>query len=334
MSVPALRSRRFSELGLGLIAVVVALVGYVLVAVARNADIPPDLWVLFAGMIVLFIGAHFAVRQLAPNATATLLPLAGFLNGLGFVMISRIDEDLARTQAVWTAIGVGAFVLTLVVVRRVRDLEQFRYTALFFGIIALLLPLAPGIGRTVNGARIWIKLGPMQVQPGEAAKVLLIVFFAAYLTEKRELIGGQGLRGGGLLRHLLPLVLAWGASMLVLVFEKDLGTSLIIFLLFAGLVYMATNRVVYALGSIGVFLGSAAIAYQLFGHVRERVQIWLDPYRDAAGRGYQIVQAAFAFGSGGFAGQGLGLGSVEKIKIPAANVPRFKASKALKDAIN
>ncbi|MFZ4583862.1 MAG: FtsW/RodA/SpoVE family cell cycle protein [Acidimicrobiia bacterium] len=318
MSAPVARSRRLPELGLGLIAVIVALVGYVLVAVARNANLPPDLWALLAAMFGLFVVAHITVRRLAPNATATLLPLAAFLNGLGFVMISRIDRDLARTQALWTAIGIGAFIVTLVVVKRVRDLEQFRYTALFLGIFALLLPLVPGIGLTVNGARIWIKLGPMQVQPGEAAKVLLIVFFAAYLTEKRELIGGQGLRGGGLLRHLLPLVLAWGASMLVLVFEKDLGTSLIIFLLFAGLVYMATNRARYALGSIAVFVASAAVAYQLFGHVRERVQVWLDPWKDAAGKGYQIVQASFAFGSGGFTGRGLGLGSVEKIKIPAA----------------
>lgn len=318
MTAPTLRSRRWSELGLGVTAIAIAVSGYVLVAVAKASTLPPDLWALLGVMIALFVVAHFAVRWLAPHATATLVPLAAFLNGIGFVMISRIDRDLARTQALWTLIGVGAFLATLFLVRRVRDLERYRYTALFFGLLLLLLPLAPGIGLTVNGARIWIKLGPMQVQPGEAAKVLLVIFFAAYLTEKRELIGGQGLRGGGLLRHLLPLVVGWAVSMLVLVFEKDLGTSLIIFLLFSGLVYMATNRLSYALGGIAAFLASAAIAYQLFGHVRERVEIWLNPWKDASGKGYQIVQALFAFGSGGFSGRGLGLGSVEKIKIPAA----------------
>lgn len=318
MSRATLRSRRFSEFGLGLLAILVAISGYVLVALSDAPDLPPDLWVLLGAMVGLFVAAHIAVRRLAPRATATLVPLAAFLNGIGFVMISRLDRDLARTQALWTALGVLAFIVTLLVVRRVRDLERYRYTFGLLGLLALLLPLFPMIGRTVNGARIWVKLGPMQVQPGEAAKVLLVIFFAAYLAEKRELLGGTGaMRSGWVLRHLMPLIAAWAVSMLVLIFEKDLGTSLLVFVMFSTIVYMATNRIRYLFGGIAVFIASAAIAYQLFAHVRTRVDIWLDPFADAQDRGYQLVQALFAFGSGGFTGTGLGLGSVDKIKIPA-----------------
>ena len=294
-----------------------AISGYVLVALSDAPDLPPDLWVLLAAMIGLFVVAHFAVRRLAPRATPVLVPLAAFLNGIGFVMISRLDRDLARTQAIWTALGIIAFVATLFAVRRVRDLERYRYTFGLLGLLALLMPLAPVIGRTVNGARIWVKIGPAQVQPGEAAKVLLVIFFAGYLAEKRELLGAGSMKSGWVFRHLMPLVAAWAVSMLVLIFQKDLGTSLLVFVMFASIVYMATNRIRYLLGGIIVFLASAAIAYRMFDHVRARVDIWLDPFADAQDRGYQLVQALFAFGSGGFTGTGLGLGSVDKIKIPA-----------------
>lgn len=317
MSRPILRSRRLSEFGLGLLAIVIAISGYALVALSDAPDLPPDLWVMLGAMVGLFVVAHFAVRRLAPRATPVLVPLAAFLNGIGFVMISRLDRDLARTQAVWTALGIISFVVTLWALRRVRDLERYRYTFGLLGLLALLMPLAPVIGRTVNGARIWVKIGPAQVQPGEAAKVLLVVFFAGYLAEKRELLGAGSMKSGWVIRHLMPLVAAWAVSMLVLIFQKDLGTSLLVFVMFASIVYMATNRVRYLLGSIVVFLASAALAYRMFDHVRTRVDIWLDPFADAQDRGYQLVQALFAFGSGGFTGTGLGLGSVDKIKIPA-----------------
>jgi peptidoglycan glycosyltransferase len=239
------------------------------------------------------------------------------LNGIGFVIVSRLDRDLARSQALWIAVGVGAFVVTLVFVRRVRDLERYKYTFLLIGVAALLIPLLPGIGQEINGARLWVRIGPVNFQPAELAKVLLVVFFAAYLVDKRELLA-SGTRHLGRLalpdpKHLGPLLLAWGFSILVMVRQKDLGSSLLFFAVFAAMLYIATERASYLLVALVLFVGGAVVAYQLFGHVQDRVTAWLDPWSIAQTKGFQIVQSMFALGSGGFAGTGLGLGSPQKI---------------------
>jgi cell division protein FtsW (lipid II flippase) len=316
-------SRRARELGLGLLAIIVTGGGYVLVSLADAADIPPDLWVFFAIVVGLFALAHLAMRWFAPRADATILPLVVLLTGIGFMTISRLDRDLARAQAVWTAVAVAAFVLTLAFVRRVRTLERYRYTCLLLGVGALLLPLVPGIGQEINGARLWVKLGPLTFQPGEIAKVLLVVFFAAYLVDKRELLRA-GTRRLGRLRlpdpkHLGPLMLAWGVSIVVMVMEKDLGSSLLFFAVFAAMLYMATTRAAYVIVAALLFMMGASIAYQMFTHVQERVEIWLDPWPTAESTGFQIVQSLFAFGTGGFAGTGLGLGSPDKIPNAATD---------------
>ena len=186
------------------------------------------------------------MRRFASRADATLLPIAALLNGIGFVTVSRLDRDLARSQAIWIAVGVGAFVLTLVFVRHVRDLERYRYTFLLLGVAALLVPLLPGIGEEINGARLWVRVGPVNFQPAEIAKVLLVVFFAAYLVDKRELLS-SGTRHIGRIalpdpKHLGPLLLAWGFSILVMVRQKDLGSSLLFFAVFAAMLYIATER--------------------------------------------------------------------------------------------
>src|SRR4029078_480724 len=239
------------------------------------------------------------------------------LSVCGFVLISSLDRDLARVQAIWTAVGVGAFVLTLLLVRRVRTLERYRYTFLLIGLVALLLPLLPGVGREINGARLWVRAGPVNFQPGEAAKVLLVIFFAAYLVDKRELLATGSRRIGRLMvpdpKHLGPLLLAWGVSILVMVRQKDLGSSLLFFAVCAAMLYIATERSAYLVAAFGMFIAGAAIAYQLFSHVSDRVQSWADPWWVAQTTGYQLVQSLFAFGTGGFQGTGLGLGSPQKI---------------------
>ncbi|MEO5680944.1 MAG: FtsW/RodA/SpoVE family cell cycle protein, partial [Acidimicrobiales bacterium] len=185
----------------------------------------------------------------------------------------------------------------------------------------LLLPLLPGLGRNINGARIWIRLGPIGFQPGEIAKIVLAIFFASYLVERRELLGDR-IRLGPLrlprprLRVLLPLLAAWGVSIVVMVAERDLGSSLLFFGLFIGLLWLATGQPAYLLGGGVLFAVASWFAYQSFDHVQTRVQIWLDPWSVAQGKGYQIVQSMFAFGSGGVAGSGLALGSPQR--IPAA----------------
>jgi cell division protein FtsW (lipid II flippase) len=308
--------RRNAELTLGLLAVVITGGGYVLLALSEGPALPANLWFFLGVLFGLYVLAHLAVRSLAPRADATLLPLAAVLNGIGFITITRIDRDatdqLAPAQAIWTAVGVLAFIGTLALVRRVAMLERYRYTFLFFGVLALLLPLVPGVGREINGARLWVKLGPINFQPGEVAKVLLVVFLAGYLVDKREVLA-RGVRQIGRLRlpaakHLGPLFLAWGFSLVVMIRQKDLGSSLLFFAVFAVMLYVATERAAYLIAGGVLFLVGAAIGYALFGHVQDRVSVWVDPWKSSQGHGFQIVQSMFALGTGGFAGTGLGLG--------------------------
>jgi peptidoglycan glycosyltransferase len=274
--------------------------------------------------VSLYVVAHMAVRRLAPRADGTLLPLAALLNGIGFVTIARLDRNLARIQSIWSAIGVVAFVLTLLLVRHIRVLERYTYTFAFVALGLLLVPLVPHIGTTVNGARIWAHLGPLHLQPGEPAKVLWVAFFAGYLTQKRELLSA-GSRSVGRLRlpaarHLGPLLATWGVSILVLVFEKDLGSSLLFFGVFAAMLYMATERSAYLIGSLALFSVGATAAYNMFGHVRDRVQGWLNPwpYRLDV-KGYQIIQSWYAFAAGGVYGKGIGLGVPTQIPLASSD---------------
>jgi cell division protein FtsW (lipid II flippase) len=312
------RKRRNAELGLGFLAVVVTIGGYILLALAKGPKLPPDLGALLAGIVVLYVVAHVAVRRLAPGADGTLLPLAAVLNGIGFVTIARLDRNMARVQSIWSAVGVAAFVVTLLVIRNVRTLERYTYTFALIALGLLLVPLVPHLGLTVNGARIWAHIGPLHFQPGEPAKVLWVAFFAGYLTQKRELLSA-GTRSVGRLhlpaaRHLGPLIATWGISILVLVFERDLGSSLLFFAVFASMLYMATERSAYLLGSLALFSAGATTAYHLFGHVRDRVQGWLNPWpfrHDV--KGYQIILSWYAFAAGGAYGKGIGLGIPERI---------------------
>lgn len=313
--------RRNTELTLGLLAVMITVGGYILVALSKGRSLPANIWFFLGVLIGLYVVAHLAVRRFAPRADGTLLPLAALLNGIGFVIITRLDRDarqqLAPSQAVWTMVGVVAFIGTLVLVRRASVLERYRYTFLFLGLFALLLPLAPGFGTEINGARLWVRLGPINFQPGEIAKVFLVIFLAGYLVDKREVLAAGGRRIAGLqvpaARHLGPLLLAWGVSLVVMIRQKDLGSSLLFFAVFAVMLYIATERTAFLLAGGGLFVTGAAVGYAIFGHVQERVQVWANPWPVAGGSGYQIVQSLFSFGSGGFAGTGLGLGSPDKI---------------------
>ena len=310
---PEAAARRSTELGLVILAVILAAGGYVLTALAKGTELPADLAPFAAGAAALAIVAHLAVRRFAARADGTLLGLAVLLNGMGFVAIARLDPELARYQSLWTAVGVASFVIVLRLVQRIRDLERYRYTFALVGIASLLLSAVPGIGREINGARLWVQIGPLNFQPGEAAKVTLVIFLAAYLVEKRELLSTPTWRVGPVMlpdpKHFAPLLLAWGSSILVMVREKDLGSSLLFFAVFLAMLYMATGRASYVGIGAGLFAGGATIAYQIFGHVQDRVTTWINPWPLAQDQGFQLVQALFAFGTGGVAGTGLGLGS-------------------------
>jgi peptidoglycan glycosyltransferase len=306
--------------------VVAALVtsgGYVLASFGRTASIPAALLPFILVVLGLFALAHLATRRLAPGADATLLPIAAVLNGVGYVFIARLDQHLASLQAVWTALGVAAFVATLFLVKRVRDLERFRYSLALIGIALLLLPLTPVLGQNINGARLWVRLAGVSFQPVELAKIALAVFFASYLVERRELLALGTRRVGGVvipsLRHFGPILLAWGISLLIMTAERDIGFSLLFFVLFVGMVWVATGRTAYIVSGAGLFGAGAVIASRLFAHVNDRVRIWINPWPYASGKGYQLTQAMFSMAAGGVAGTGLALGSPQRIPVVASD---------------
>ena len=313
-----------------LLAFAAVLVTSALVLVEANQEQQLTQALIWVGLayLALFAVAHLAVRRFAPYADPLILPSVALLNGLGLVMIHRLDlaaavraaalgrpepTELIGRQIAWTAIGLALFVAVLGIVRDHRTIARYAYTAGFAGLILLALPgLLPSSISEVNGAKLWIRIGPVGIQPGEFAKILLIVFFAAFLVQKRELFTTAGRRFLGMElprgRDLGPLLLAWGLSVGVLVLERDLGTSLLFFGIVLTMLYAATERVSWMVIGLTIFMAGATVAYQLFGHVRVRVQVWLDPFQDFNGTGYQIGQALFGLGTGGVGGTGLGAG--------------------------
>ncbi len=310
-------ARRRTELGLILLGAAITASAYALASLGRSARLPANIGPFLGIVLGLLVAAHIATRRLARGADGLLLPLAALLNGIGYVFIARLDEasrdpdGLAGLQAAWTAMGVGAYVVTLLVVRRSRDLARYRYTLLLVGVVLLLLPLAPLVGNQVRGARIWVELGPIGFQPGEFAKIALAVFFAGYLMERHQVLREFSFD----LKVLGPVLLAWGVSLVVMTAERDLGSSLLFFALFVVLLWVATGRIRYAAVGTGLFAAGALFAWRSFDHVRERVDIWLDPWTDFNGDGFQVVQSWFAMAWGGVGGTGLGLGNPERIPV-------------------
>ena len=317
---PVAARRRATEFRLVLFAGLITAAAYTLASLGQNSVIPPRILPFLGVLLLILMSAHIAVRWLAIGADSVLLPLAVLLNGIGYVMIARLSERLAGLQTTWTFVGVSAFVAILFGVQRVNDLSRFSWTFFFTGAGLLVLPMFPGLGFSSGGARIWVNIGPINFQPGEFAKVALALFFAGYLAENRELLAAGTRRIAGIAvpepRHLLPLVAAWGFAVVIMVGQRDLGSSLLFFTLFIVMVWVATERTAYLVIGLGLFLFAATAAYVLFDHVQTRVSIWLDPWSSYSGKGYQIAQGVFALGSGGVGGTGLGLG--DPTRIPEA----------------
>jgi peptidoglycan glycosyltransferase len=307
-------NRRNTELGLIVLAVIVTGSAYVLAGLGATSTLPVDI-IPFLGVVLgLILVAHVAMRRLAPDADPILLPLAALLNGLGYVVIAGLNERLAGLQALWTAVGITAFVVTLFFIRRVRDLQRYKYTFLFVSLVLLVLPFIPGLGVEQLGARIWVQIGPVNFQPGEITKLVLAIFFAAYLVDRRELLRTSTRRIGPFNvpdpKYLGPVFIVWGISLVIMIAQKDLGTSLLFFALFVVMLWVATERPSWLIVGGVLFVVGAYFSYKTFGHVQQRVDIWLDPWKDIDGDGYQIAQAAFAMAAGGLTGTGLGLNNV------------------------
>lgn len=304
--------RRSTELGLLVISMIISLAAYLIASLGRTATIPANLVPILLVLIALSLTAHIGNRILAPRADPVILPIVSLLNGLGFVMITRLDYHEAVLQAIWTAVGVFGYLATLYFVQNSAILDRYRYLLAFGGIALLMMPLVPKLGVDINGARLWIRLGPLTFQPVEAAKLMLAVFFSSYFVEKRELLGHP--IGGNKkvtlieLRALGPIIVAWGISLLVMTAERDVGFSLLIFLIFIITLWLATSRKTYLFLGGGLFAIGAVVASLLFYHVRERMIIWLNPWKYAANIGYQLIQGQYALAFGGVGGTGLGRG--------------------------
>ena len=256
---------------------------------------------LFLG---LYLVAHVVSRIAVPYADPYLLPMVALLTAVGLTLIYRLNPDDAFRQGLWIVVGVAAFSGTLLTLRSdYRRLESYKYVFGIGAIVLLALPAAPVIGKTVNGARLWVDLGPIQFQPGEFAKLALIVFLAGYLREKREVLAQARPK------ELGPLLVIWGAAMLVLVQTGDLGSALLYFGIFLGMLYVATARATFVAAGLGLFVGGAVALYQVVPRVEQRVTAWLDPWSDPDQSGYQIIQSLYSIANGGFWGTGLGHGT-------------------------
>jgi cell division protein FtsW (lipid II flippase) len=252
----------------------------------------------------LYLAAHVIARMTVPNADPYLLPMAGLLTGIGVTEIYRLDQNDAFRQGLWIVIGLGAFAATLFLLSEdFRRLESYKYLFGLGAIALLVLPVFPFLGETVNGARLWVNVGPIHFQPGEFAKIFLIVFLAGYLREKREVLAQFRLKDLG------PLFLIWGGAMAVLVITNDLGGGLLYFGIFLAMLYAATGRAWFVAGGLALFVGGAAAVYEVIPRVQERVEIWLDPWKDPFDSGYQTVQSLYSIANGGFGGTGFGKGT-------------------------
>ncbi len=315
-AVPDTGPRQGTALALTILAFVLSVGAYVLVGLGKRGRVPVTLLLYGSIFAVGFLVAHLVIRRFAPRSDPALFPTAAVLTGIGFAEIFRLSGGLAAEQATWVVVGLIAFVATLLFVRDHRQLDAYTYTIGLIGIVLLLLPVVPGIGQTINGARLWVQIGPLTFQPSELGKVLIVVFLASYLNAKRELLA-VGTAGVGPLRlpplkHLAPLVVAWVASLAVLFLEKDLGASLLYFAIFVVMLWVATGRAAYLVIGALLFAAGAAMGYAAFGHVQSRVEIWLhalDPARVFDQGYYQLAQAQFGMATGGLVGAGLGRGS-------------------------
>jgi cell division protein FtsW (lipid II flippase) len=309
--------RRRTELGLIILAVVLTGGLYTLAGFGKAGQLPANIIPFLIIIFVLLLAGHVAMRFLAPHADPILLPTAGLLNGVGYVFIARLSSHQAGLQALYTGVGMAAFIVTLLLVKRARDLERYRYTFAFLGIGSLLLPLLPGLGENINGARLWIHLGSFTYQPGEMAKLLLAMFFASVLVERSELLAHGTKRIGRFLvldpRYIAPILVAWGMSLLIFFAENDLGSSFLFFAMFIGMLWMATGRAFYLGFGAGLFGIGAVMAVKVIGHAKSRISSWLNPWAHADTSGYQLIQGWFAIAAGGVGGQGPGQSNASHI---------------------
>jgi cell division protein FtsW (lipid II flippase) len=312
------------EAALIIFAMIVTSAALALVDLGATGKLNPPIIGLTLGLGAIVLAMHVAQRFVARDADPLILPIVTLLNGLGIAMIHRLDLSAGLTgwqanatrQMVWTAIAIVVAIVVIMVVRNHRVLQRYRYVWMLVGVGLLMLPLVPVIGTTINGARLWVNLGFVSFQPGEIGKIALALFFAGYLVTARDSLSVVGKRMFGVtwprMKDLGPIFVVWGVAMLVLIFQRDLGTSLLYFGLFLVLMYVATGRAIWFVVGGGLFGAGALVASQFLTYVQGRFAAWLDSFNpdnyEAVGGSYQLVQGLFGLASGGIVGTGLGTG--------------------------
>jgi peptidoglycan glycosyltransferase len=305
--------KRYVELTLLGIAWLVTGCFYTLASLGAKGVMPARLWLFLGAIVAITGGVHLAIRRLAPYSSQILLPVATLLNGIGYVEIARWNPVRAGYQAVWFVISAVGLVSVLVAVKRIRDLDRYRYLGLLGAVGLLVLPLVPGLGANINGARLWVIVGPLSFQPVEIAKILLVFFFASYFASNRLLLStpSQRLLGRTIVppRVLIPILAAWGFSVAVLGAENDVGFAMLLFSLFIALLWTATGLRTYLVLGMGLLVAGAYTAVTVFSHVQSRVSLWLDPWSATNfAISHQLAYGWFSLAAGGMTGTGLGLG--------------------------
>lgn len=310
-------TRRNMELVLLFVAAPVVLLLFAMIVLKNGNQLNLQTLAVPVGIFVAFFAAHFAVRKLAPGADPAILPLAFALSGIGIAFITRIapysnTPSMASNQVLWLFLGVACMVAVLFFVRNLDKVANYKYTLMLVGFALLLSPMIPGLGQEIYGSRIWLHIGGFSFQPGEIAKIVVVLFLAGYLAQNREMLSVFTWRVGPFnlpdIRTLLPLLLMWGVSMLVVVFEKDLGSAVVFFFVFLFMLYVATGKKFYLVIGLGLVAVGCVAAYFLFSHVQVRVDTWLDPFSDSQNTGYQLCQSIFSIADGDLFGVGLGNG--------------------------
>ncbi len=286
---------------------------YVLASLGSQDKMPARLGWFLGGVVAISLLMHFAIQRWAPQASEVLLPIASLLNGIGYVEIARWDPTYAHSQALWFLVSAVALALTLIFVRHVRDLDRYRYLTLVAAIALLAAPLVPHVGSSVNGARLWIEFHGFSFEPVEFAKILLIFFFASYLAANRDLLSTPTQRFAGRTfvppKVLVPILVAWGTSIVIIGGENDLGFAMLIFALFIALLWVTTGLKSYVVLGFGLLVGGAFLADKMFPQVQVRVSEWLNPWTPANfDVSHQLAYGWFSIAAGGITGTGLGLG--------------------------
>jgi peptidoglycan glycosyltransferase len=314
-------TRRRQELGLLVWVAALGITGSVAVAAAETLSFRPQHLAVPISFVVVAITLHTFLASRGIRGDQILLPIAAALTALGLILVQRLASNLLLAQLTWTLIAAGAFAATILIPKDLLALSRFKWTWALLGLVLLVSPLLPAIGREVNGARIWIGFGPVTFEPWEATKLILVIFFAAYLEEYREVLAHPPRRLGPIpvppLPYLAPIVLMWAMAMVVMVFEKDLGATLLFLGIFLAMLYLATGELFYTLIGALLMLAGGFVAYHVFAHVATRVDIWIDPFAEEMrfGPAYQLVQGLFALGNGGLFGAGLGNGMPDRIPV-------------------